>query len=82
MEETKVGSSEELGFVETLKLTFTYWARKLPYFMLPYLLFSLISILIIFGILAAVGFDLGFLICHKITNPCLCVFFFHQLQLV
>jgi hypothetical protein len=62
MEKTKVGSSEELGFVETLKLTFTYWARKLPYFMLPYLLFALISTLIIFGILAAVGFDLGFLL--------------------
>jgi hypothetical protein len=30
--------------------------------MLPYLLISLISILIIFGILAAVGFDLGFLL--------------------
>ena len=57
-----MGSSEELGFTETLKLTFTYWARKLPYFMLPYLLFALISTLIIFGILAASGFDLGFLL--------------------
>ncbi len=62
LEKTKVGSSEELGFVEALKLTFTYWARKLPYFMLPYLLISLISILIIFGALAAFGFDLGFLL--------------------
>jgi len=62
MEKTKMGSSEELGFTETLKLTFTYWARKLPYFMLPYLLFALISTLIIFGILAASGFDLGFLL--------------------
>jgi len=62
IEETKIGASEELGFAEVLKLTFTYWARKLPYFMLPYLLISLISTLIIFGTLAAVGFDLGFLL--------------------
>ncbi len=62
IEETKSGASEELGFANVLKLTFTYWARKLPYFMLPYLLISLISTIIIFGTLAAVGFDLGFLL--------------------
>lgn len=69
MEETKGVPSEELGFGEILKLTFTYWGRKLPYFMLPYLLVSLVSMLIIFGTLAAVGFDVGVMLGISYVTP-------------